>query len=548
MNNKSWVLIDTETTGLTAPIFVVELGAQKMRGWEPDGSPFRRLLNQNLDIPPESSRVHGYTREILERDGDSAINVYRDFATYAGGLPIVAFNLEYDLDEVLFPEWQRLGIKPIGSAGFCAYRLAQRLLDPIPSGNCKLQTLRQYYRLPERGAHTALGDVETVVDLLDKVLRPIAQQRELNSWDEICAYQATEWYPSRLAFGKFKGCHFQDARTDAALRGWLDWLAGSTNVRNARMGQWYLERLVDPEASDAVGATAAMDTARQDSLSASTSSDIVRFVDPQIDQLRQLVTAARSHLAEIESSYMKDRQAVDMMQATIFKLVCSQYQSLERLKLVIEYRSKYLKALLASGEEYAAQVEQDYIHAKNESDESYHETEIAAANRKELSDDEAVELKTLWKKLVRLYHPDRFANQPDKLETYYHLTSAINQARENGDVDLLREIANDPHGFILRAGWASLDFDDVDKVDSLRRLLDTLQLEIMTTLDLLNDLHESSEFTLYQLSVKKPSLLKEVAKTQVKAIEEEIAKLQLKAEQLKVDIDELLDDAGTTII
>ncbi len=33
MDNKTWVLIDTETSGITAPIYVVELGAQKMRGW-----------------------------------------------------------------------------------------------------------------------------------------------------------------------------------------------------------------------------------------------------------------------------------------------------------------------------------------------------------------------------------------------------------------------------------------------------------------------------------------------------------------------------------
>ena len=32
MNNTDWVLIDTETTGLTAPIMVVELAAQRMRG------------------------------------------------------------------------------------------------------------------------------------------------------------------------------------------------------------------------------------------------------------------------------------------------------------------------------------------------------------------------------------------------------------------------------------------------------------------------------------------------------------------------------------
>lgn len=550
MNNKPWVLIDTETTGLTAPIFVVELGAQKMRGWEPDGPPFRRLLNQNQDILTESSRVNGYTNEILERDGDFATHVYRDFATYAGGLPIVAFNLEYDLDEVLLPEWKRLGIAQIGPAGFCAHQLAQRLLDPMPAGNCKLQTLRQYYRLPERGAHTALGEVETVVDLLDKVLRPIAQQRQLHSWDDICAYLATEWYPSRLAFGKFKGRHFQDAHTDAALRGWFEWLAGSANARNASLGLWYLQQLDNPEPNDSVGATvtsAASDTQGQVSLMVSAQTGIVIFVDQHIDQLRQLVAAARTHLAELESGYMKDRQAVDLMQATIFKLVRSHYQTRDCLELVVDYRSKFLNTLLRSGEEDAAQVKQDYNHAKTQSDANYQQAAIAAANSKELSDDEAIELKTLWKKLVRLYHPDRFANQPDKLETYHHLTSAINQARENGDIARLREIANDPHGFILRAGWVSLDFDDSDEANSLRRLLDTLRLEILTTLDLQNDLHESSEFTLYQLSAKKPGLLKEVAAAQTKALEEEIAQLQAKAEQLKVEIAELMGNAGPAI-
>lgn len=217
MNETDWILIDTETTGFTAPIFVVELGAQKMRGWKPSGAPFRRLLNQNLDIPPDAARVHGYTREILERDGDPAATVYRDFADYAGELPIVAFNLEYDWTEVLVPEWKRLGIAPIGVRGFCALRLAQRLLDPVPAGNCKLQTLRQYYRLPERGAHTALGDVETVVDLLANVLRPIAECRGLTEWSDLCNYAEAEWYPSRIAFGKYKGRHFQDAMMSAPI-------------------------------------------------------------------------------------------------------------------------------------------------------------------------------------------------------------------------------------------------------------------------------------------------------------------------------------------
>jgi DNA polymerase-3 subunit epsilon len=116
LNKTDWLLLDTETTGLSAPIFVVELAAQRMHGWEPDGEPFRRLLNQNADVPPEATRVHGYTRQVLERDGDPPASVYRDFSLYVGGRPLVSYNLEYDLDEVLKPEWLRLGIEPIGTS------------------------------------------------------------------------------------------------------------------------------------------------------------------------------------------------------------------------------------------------------------------------------------------------------------------------------------------------------------------------------------------------------------------------------------------------
>ena len=121
--------------------------------------------------------------------------------------------------------------------------LAQRLLDPVPAGNCKLQTLRQYYRLPERGAHTALGDVQTVADLMAQVLRPIAGHRGLDTWEKLVAFAAEEWFPSRIAFGKHKGRLIQEARKDAELRGWLDWLAKSANARNAKMGRWYLRQL-----------------------------------------------------------------------------------------------------------------------------------------------------------------------------------------------------------------------------------------------------------------------------------------------------------------
>lgn len=549
MNDTFWVLIDTETTGLAAPIFAVELAAQRMRGWMPDGPPFRRLLNQNADIPPEASRVHGYTREILERDGEPAAFVYRDFAAYVNGLPIVAFNLEYDLEEVLKPEWKRLGIPPIGSAGFCALRLAQRLLDPVPAGNCKLQTLRQYYLLPERGAHTALGDVDTVADLMAKVLKPIALQRGLNTWADICTYTSSEWFPSRIAFGKYKGRIFMDAHKDNALLAWIHWLASSTNSRSARMGRWYLSRLdsgaIDKVADSTIQAPAS--TGDGDILSESTATGfgVVIFVNPETAQLQQLIAAARTRLAELEARYTRERHAVDVTRTTIFSLLRKHYQDRDRLRLIVEYRGKFLNTLLRVGEEEADQVAEEYERAEARSKADYEEA--AAANQKTLSSEEVRELSTLWKKLVRLYHPDRFAGQPDKIETYQQLTSAINQARDNGDINLLREIADDPHGFILRQGWASLDFGDVLELKYLRRLYDTLQLEIVSTMDALNELYESRDYTLHRLSAEQPSLLEDVAKDQANTIEAEIAQLKEKAKRLDEEINELTGGNGNKI-
>ena len=89
MDNTHWILIDTETTGFKKPVYAVEIAAQKMRGWEKTGEPFKRMINHGCEIPPEASRVNGYTREILERDGDPPEDVYRDFSEYVDGLPVV---------------------------------------------------------------------------------------------------------------------------------------------------------------------------------------------------------------------------------------------------------------------------------------------------------------------------------------------------------------------------------------------------------------------------------------------------------------------------
>ena len=47
MDPTPWSLLDTETTGIKAPIYVVELAAQRVRGWEP-----ARVGRNAIAVPP----------------------------------------------------------------------------------------------------------------------------------------------------------------------------------------------------------------------------------------------------------------------------------------------------------------------------------------------------------------------------------------------------------------------------------------------------------------------------------------------------------------
>ena len=165
------------------------------------------------------------------------------------------------------------------------------------------------------------------------------------------------------------------------------------------------------------------------------------------------------------------------------------------------------------------------------------------ARQKELSADEAAELGQLWKKLVKLYHPDRFAHEksvhltPAPLpigcgEENAKLTAAINRAKDEGDIGTLREIADDPHGFILRQGWAGLDFSDGAELAQWRRLHETLQLEIISVIEALNRLRESPEYELCQLSQRKPGVLEELAAERARVLEKEASWLAEEIEEL----------------
>ena len=178
------------------------------------------------------------------------------------------------------------------------------------------------------------------------------------------------------------------------------------------------------------------------------------YASPELEQLRQLVAGARAQLAELETDYTKEKSRVDAVQAGLFRRLRVHYQKRDRLRLTVDYRRKFLDSLTRGNADDAKQAEKNYEQAKTQTDQDYEELSAAADKKKNLTAEQEAELTQLWKKLVKLYHPDRFANEPEKQETYNKLTAAINQAKDTGDIETLREIAEDPQGFMLRQGWA----------------------------------------------------------------------------------------------
>ena len=102
-------------------------------------------------------------------------------------------------------------------------------------------------------------------------------------------------------------------------------------------------------------------------------------------------------------------------------MVREHYQTRARIKLIVEYRRRFLNTLLTEGDEQAEQVADEYNEARAGTDLNYDQARAAAANKRVLSDEDRIILDDLWRKLVKLFHPDRFATQLDKKPTYEDL-------------------------------------------------------------------------------------------------------------------------------
>lgn len=159
------VLFDTETTGLD-PLTgdrVLEIAAIELRSDLPTGRRFHKVIDPERDVPPEASRVHGFTREDL-RGKPLFADIVDEFLDFIADDPLIAHNAPFDFGFVN-AELARIGRPSLAMTRMVdSLELAKRRFPGMPNS---LDALCRRFAidLTERTSHNALLDCRLLAEV-----------------------------------------------------------------------------------------------------------------------------------------------------------------------------------------------------------------------------------------------------------------------------------------------------------------------------------------------------------------------------------------------
>jgi DNA polymerase-3 subunit epsilon len=159
------VVLDTETTGLDPATGdrVIEVAAIELVNLMPTGATYHTLVDPERDVPPESTRIHGFTAEMLKGQPKFA-EVAEGMLGFIGTSPIVAHNAPFDFG-FLDAELVRAGHPPLDRARMVdSLALAKERYPGMPNS---LDALCRRLGVDNsmRTSHNALLDVKLLAQV-----------------------------------------------------------------------------------------------------------------------------------------------------------------------------------------------------------------------------------------------------------------------------------------------------------------------------------------------------------------------------------------------
>lgn len=159
------IILDTETTGFEPGEGhrVIEVAAIEVMNLLPTGRFYHAIIDPQRDVPPEASRIHGFTRADLE--GKPLFAEQMDaMLGFLGDSPIVAHNAPFDFKH-LDAELARAGCPPLDATRMVDSLALAR--ERFPGAPNSLDALCRRFEidLSERTTHNALLDVRLLAQV-----------------------------------------------------------------------------------------------------------------------------------------------------------------------------------------------------------------------------------------------------------------------------------------------------------------------------------------------------------------------------------------------
>ena len=191
MKNENWVLVDTETTGLSSNDWTIEVCVQHMDGWRAVGRMKSWLIRVPRRIGRGAFEIHGISNEHLEKHGDEPIKAHHEIIDCIDGRPFGAFNLHFD-SRMLNADWDRTKVakRKRPKATICALRLSRLFL--ADAQGYRLDALAKHFKLKTKPKHRASLDVKATVELLEKIIQPRADGFSFKDISKLCELDINE--------------------------------------------------------------------------------------------------------------------------------------------------------------------------------------------------------------------------------------------------------------------------------------------------------------------------------------------------------------------
>ena len=157
-----FITLDFETTGINwQREEAIEISMAKYENWTKVDS-FHTLINPKRRIPPESTRIHGITDDMV-CSAPTIDNLIQSIANFLGdgSMPIIAHNADFDMKFLL--KYMTLNRYQLTNSIICTVSLSRSRIPQLV--NHKLGTVAKALNIQQDKAHRADSDCETVAEI-----------------------------------------------------------------------------------------------------------------------------------------------------------------------------------------------------------------------------------------------------------------------------------------------------------------------------------------------------------------------------------------------